>query len=341
MSPENDRPPSFIQEHGPRLRQFTDSILAQLDNAVDIMNLPEEEENAGQLWMPMNADNLYESKWPISMNSLPLDLRMRLGKFSNDEDVMVYTRYLYGSHQAQMVIWFSNIEGKFRTYCVIQHIHPTTGVLIDSPGNRTLEGYRNEADPEGFRYLMNTIFATNPEYIKKRDSLALSDAYKRGIITQAELGAEQLTVEKAEKAFGLFKLEVFSLNRTHFNNVPSETHIDVRLPFKSLELSEEYPYRGMLKKSLVVTQDSKDKVIDITRSSSVHFLDEPIVMNVNGRAQVTATGNLFIPSELNDEMREKYLYPNATPTLKDIEYFAHLVIEPLIKEDVSIAPYTP
>lgn len=328
----------FLAEHEPRVSEFLAVIHGQLDNA------SEEYGNDGNLIAPINDENLYAAKWLGTVPAnLPEDIRA-LVPFDDNEIVSIHARHRYGTASSMINIWISTPEDdyeqgrEFKSFAVGLRIDPRTGDLTWPDGDRAGSDQLGHVpiDPSDTLAIMDALFAGNDAYAAAPESLDITSRFQLGIATQPELGAEQYTVECAEKKFHNFSYEVSVLDRAHPDGKPSRTRITLRRTFEP----EDFPdmvLRGQLEQQLIIEQDADERIVSLKRTSGAQVFDTPIPtkVTVNGEerdAMITmASEDAELPPEL-----ESRLYHDDTPTLADLDFFQQLATRPITEDDLRL-----
>lgn len=340
MSGEFSPSKDFLAEHEPHVRELLDLVHDQLDHADD------DRKNNGMLNIPINDVNIYAAKWEATPPVFPGHLKGLL-PFEADDPVIVHARYRYGLWASMVNIWVSNAEGDFKSFSLGLRVDSLTGKVRDTGMNRASSNHTDAVTitEQDTRAVMDAIFAGNSAY-QEATTFATVDLFKLGIATQSDYGAEQYTVEEAEKVLAVpsrttntvfcngFDLKVRVIDRVHPNGKPSTTRVTLRQHFEAADYSPVAFYAGTLTKELIVEQDEHDQMTSIKRNSKVMLCNDPAVTKVNGQdtlVTVASDAGGDIPAELATR-----LYPDETPTLEDLAYFTRLVSQPINEADYYI-----
>ncbi len=332
---------AFLSEHQKDLTRFLDVIHTHFDRANDEM-----ENNDGQLRKPLNDENLFACQWRAPLPHMPGIIASYV-PFKPDELVEIHARYRYGSGSSMVNIWINNVGGEFKTFALGLIIDPRTGHFSEFGSNAGSDKLGHiRVNPQDVQTAVDAIFANNSTYQEAAKMLGLVDAFRLGVGSQVDYGAELYTVEHAGKVFGArskssrktilnyFNLNVMILDRLHPHNKPSETEIVLRRNFGALDFPPEEIFGGILEQSLRIVKNPDGRITDISRNSSVNFANELTSTQINGQESMVLLYNKSvknIPQQL-----AALLYPNPLPTTKDIHFFGRLVTRPIQREDIYL-----
>lgn len=332
----NDAKTAFLAGHEQEIKGFLSVVHGQLDHAT------ESRKNDGNLWKPVRDANLLACKWQTTPPVLP-DHLSNLVPFAAEIPVSINARYRYGLWQSMVNIWITNPTDQNNNLSIGLRIDPETGEVTNTDHTASVNhGKEFPLGETDTRAIVDGIFAHNSTYTNSAPGLQIADAFKLGIISQPEFGGELYTVEVAEKQLGSqerrnagqFSLEVRAIDRTHPNGKPSSTYIALRRQFAPEDYAPDGLYSGVLVQGLVINQDKNGGISDITRNSSVHFYDEPALMETNRGFHPVSMLNKA-EADIPEALAEK-LYLDETPELHDLEFFNRLITQPIEAEDLYI-----
>jgi hypothetical protein len=333
----NDAKAAFLGSHEEEIGSFLRTVQGAVDHATS------ERKNDGQLWQHGHAMNVHGSTWNTTFPELPPHLK-EFSTFSTGAPVDVEARYLYGSDQSTIgfQITPAGTDDYENGFYVTFAVDPKTGKVAEHPWSvHKAGGYddQTEVSEEDVLTIMDNVFSDNEDYKKGNEPLTIGDAFKLGVTTQPEYGADSSTVEYGMKGVGTsarsqLNLEVSVENGSHPQEKPCRTSIRLKRNFGP----GDYPdgiYGGYLEQVLTITQDPHGKVTDAKRASAIYLADEPMVVMSGDKEQIVSARNKAEPADLPKELAEK-LYPTPVPDRADLDYFKQLITTPIYERDLLI-----
>lgn len=302
-----------------QIKSFVYTVRGAIDQA------GEEDGNHGNLWKGYNADlNHLRYIAPSGIIAPP-------GVDTNDGPVILTARDWHGRGDHHLIFWMETPSRE-------AHEMPAVGARYYGGEFFSASVDNDSIDEEGFKAYLESYMQAAPDITAKMGYLGVVLAFRYGMdeLMDSPYALKTVTKESAEKANGTdyladgFQLKASILQEVTKAENTATVEANLTYYFKPEEI--DWFYGGALTKALLFKIQG-DEIVSAERESHVSIMDTPFIDD--GQPNVSSSGEAVDPNTLPDLLKRQ-LYKNEEIMPEDIEYFTHLLTEPLEARDIDV-----